>query len=233
MRPTKTESFLELIQKGIRITYVLDIGVQFGTKELMETFPNAHHILVEPAIEYHEGIRQAYRHIPHTLIGSACGEKSGQAYLNIYDQSNSGNVTHTSISSIPISTSNRTIEILTISDIIDTYKHVQGESLLKVDVDSIELEILQGAGNCLDAFSVIAVECPISIDNSQFFERINYLSGKGFELWDIVDMCYYRGCLSQVDAIFISKEAIAKHPSLKPWQEPKAFDPNEWTPLFQ
>ena len=234
-RPTKLNSLLTLNGKGMIIKTVLDIGVQYQTPELVAAFPKARHILVEPAEEYHPVIIQNYTDnlIDFELVPCACGEKAGSAYLNLIDIDGSGFTTHTNISVEPTSQRHKIIDVLTIECLLDRYIPKFTDSLLKIDVDGLELEILKGGGSQLDAFKVIIIEAAISINNNYFFDRLNLIHDAGFELWDLVDFCYYKGNLSQVDAIFVRKDQKTANPRLDPWHDKLPFDGSNWVTLFQ
>lgn len=234
-RPTKRDSLQTLISKGLQIDYVLDIGVQYHTPELIAAFPQARHILVEPAEEYHPTIINNYDHndISYELVPCACGEEEGSAFLNLIDIDGSGFTTHTNISTEPKADRHKKISVLTIKSLLDRYIPSFADTLLKVDVDGLELEILRGAGDRLDAFKVIIVEAAISVNNSLFFDRLNLIRSAGFELWDLVDFCYYKGNLSQVDAIFIRRDQKSAIAALDPWHDGMPFDGSQWVTLFQ
>lgn len=234
-RPTKRQSLETLISKGVVISTVLDIGVQYQTPELVAAFPKARHILVEPAEEYHPTIIDNYtkNEINYELVPCACGESTGTAFLNLIDINGSGFTTHTNISSEPTAERFKPIDVLTIQDLLERYIPRFSDTLLKVDVDGLELDILKGAGDQLQAFKVVIVEAAISTNNNFFFDRLNLIRQAGFELWDLVDFCYYKGNLSQVDAIFIRKDQKAAIPGLNPWHDNQPFNGSQWVTLFQ
>lgn len=234
-RPTKRQSLETLTHKGVVISTVLDIGVQYHTPELIAAFPKARHILVEPAEEYHSTIIENYtkHEINYQLVPCACGETTGTAFLNLIDIDGSGFTTHTNISPQPTAERFKPIDVLTIEDLLDRYIPRFSDTLLKVDVDGLELDILKGAGDQLGAFKVVIVEAAISINNNFFFDRLNLIRQAGFELWDLVDLCYYKGNLSQVDAIFVRKDQKAAIPGLDPWHDKQSFDGSQWVTLFQ
>jgi hypothetical protein len=49
----------------------------------------------------------------------------------------------------------------------------------------------------------------------------------------LVDFCYYKGNLSQVDAIFVRSDQKAAITGLNPWNEDLPFDGSQWVTLFQ
>lgn len=232
MRPTKLDSLQLLRKKGLPVDTIIDVGVHQQTPELIKVYPDIRHILIEPAIEFHESIRTNYSEIDHVLIPKACGEIESFAFLNIYDITGSGGVTHSTITDNPASPHCRQIEITTLSNLILMFAP-RNDILLKVDVDGVELKILKGAGPHLQKCSCVVVEAALSIDNNLFYDRIQYMREQGFELWDIVDMCYYKDCLSQVDVVFVRHDVKAHLLQLNPWHDGQVFDPGKWITLFQ
>jgi FkbM family methyltransferase len=232
MRPTKLHSLQLLRQRGLPVDSIIDVGVHQQTQDLIDVFPDRRHILIEPAIEFHDAISANYAAIDHVLIPKACGEKEGSAFLNVFDISGAGGISHTTITPSPQCPRHRVIGITTLHTIIGTLVS-GGELLLKVDVDGLELPILKGAGERLQRCSCVIVEASISYDNGLFYDRINFMRSQGFELWDIVDLCYYKDCLSQVDVIFLRHEIKASMLQFNPWHDGQVFDGNRWVTLFQ
>lgn len=93
-------------------------------------------------------------------------------------------------------------------------------NLLKVDVQGFELQVLDGAGDCLAQFEVVILEVsiirigPVPV----FSEVIEYMERRGYRLYDFLPM-YYRpldGALWQGDAFFVRNDS--KLVSSSAWQ---------------
>lgn len=76
--------------------------------------------------------------------------------------------------------------------------------LLKIDVDGAELQILEGSQESLPRINVVVIEAGMR----NFYERASFLVNHGFELFDIVDPCYYDDLLRQFDMIFANARMI-------------------------
>jgi len=98
-----------------------------------------------------------------------------------------------------------------------------GPYLLKIDVDGHEIPILNGAKETFRDVSILIVEASVSTIRW----KLDLVESSGFQLVDIVDLCYYHGVLSQVDLIFVKSEWVARCRDLVPWQS-KAFAWSAW-----
>lgn len=221
-RFTKSGSLKALKELGLPVGTVIDIGVHRQTPELIEAFPDKPHLLFEPVIEYHEDIRKNYSQIDYTLFPIALSSETSEGYLGTIDLSGTGDISHSYIAS-DRDPGARKISISSLDDALNKINCTL-PYLIKLDVDGVELDVLRGSINSLTETVCVIIECPISMDYKVFFERSNYLMANGFALWDIVDFCYYKNQLSQVDLVFVRQDF--KMTNLSPWNQP--FDPNQW-----
>jgi FkbM family methyltransferase len=224
-KPTKTNSLKFLRSKGLSVGTVIDVGVQHKTEELIEVFPDLKHILFEPLEEYHRQIEQAYRSIDYELIKAAVSNENGTAILNIGSLvGDTSRITHSSIVENNTSTPSRNVNKVTLDSFFNDKKYAE-PYLLKIDVDGHEIPILEGASKTLEKVSCVVIEAPLG----KLAERLNFLMSKGFVLWDIIDMCYYHGNLSQVDLVFL-KQTEQQKKNFNPWYNFK-FKWSEWDVL--
>ncbi len=214
---------------GIDIGTVIDVGVLTGTAKLYEELPNAHHILIEPSPAHNDTISQNYAGISHQLIPVAASDVDADAFLVDHAIDGGETVTHSTVvhdadavEAIPnkIKIHDMPLRRLdTLLDGIDT----PGEILLKIDVDGHEMKVLGGAPETLRRASFVSIEAT----RAKLIERASFLQDAGFEVFDIVDICYYRDVLWQVDMIFVRKDIRERIPDLRPNPgDPNAkFDP--------
>jgi len=227
-RMTKLGSLEVLKEKGLDVSTVIDIGVHRHTPELIKAFPDKPHLLFEPVTEYYEDIKTNYAAINYTLFPIALSSESSEGFLRTFDISGLGSVSHSSISTEG-GEGTRPIHIAALDDVLKA-RNDDTPYLIKLDVDGAEMQILRGAIAALQKTDCVIIECPVSIDTNMFFDRANFIREHGFVLWDIVDFCYYKNQLSQVDLVFIKQHV--KQTKFSPWNE-GSFDQAQWNAMFQ
>jgi FkbM family methyltransferase len=112
---------------------------------------------------------------------------------------------------------------------LDTFLSKQnklGSYLLKIDVkgSDIPASFLQGGLDTLKHTSVVVIEMTVD----RFMQRAKLLDQAGFDIWDIVNLCYYGDCLWQCDVIFVSRQCKKGIPSLRPPMHQTPFRPELW-----
>lgn len=231
--PTMENSLETLVRFGVPVNSILDVGVQGGTKPLMAVFPDLPHYLFEPVDAYFNNIRNAYKNYRHELIHVALSDEDGKAWQVGISRDNSGKVTHSWVSDREVSTKEeaqlvecKPIRKAKLDTVMQTLSLPAGPWLLKVDVDGHEIPILRGAEKTLRNTSVVVVEAPLHT----MLARSEVLLNAGFQLFDIVDLSYYYGTLSQVDLVFVRQDLVNANAELRPWQT-KTFAWEAWRPL--
>lgn len=237
--PTMQSSLRQLLDSGVPIASVLDVGILTGTQPLMDVLGHLPHHLFEPVDLHFDQIRSNYRNIEHELHQVAISDTDGTCYLACRSIHNNNTVTHSRIADEPV-TKEEEDGFVSCTEItksrLDTI--VQQHSitkpyLLKIDVDGHEMPILRGAEQTLEDCSVVVIEAPLNrVELPQFFERSSHLMSSGFYLMDIVDLAYYNGVLWQVDLVFVRQSIVNEIDQLRPFEASTfAFDRELWNPL--
>ena len=199
-RATKTDSLAALRNAGLNFSVVVDVGVQDGTPELLQSIPNAHHYLFEPVTDYNAKIRANYSNTRYSLVNLAVSSETSTAYLGRKGFEGAGEYSHAGIVARENEPGKGAILVsATTLDDFFSAKDVPAPCLLKVDVDGHEFEVLAGIDRTRDLFDCVIIECTLP----RLLTMMGSLVEKGFFLWDVVDFCYYRSTLAQFDLVFL------------------------------
>jgi len=197
-KPTK-ENFLKFFREhGSKINTIIDIGVQYETRELKEIYKDAFHLLFEPCKHYIPSIKKTYNNINHIIINKAVGNENKKGYLKEMSIYNTSQITHASITN---DNNYSEIDIINLDYIVDNYKF-ESPCILKIDTDGNEEDILKSGNKIFKYCDIIIVES--WINKVGLF--CNLLQNKNYKLYDIIDLCYIKGTLSQVDLVFIKDD---------------------------
>ena len=183
--PRIKNSMRYLRQSGLKVKYVLDIGVAEGTPWLQQSFPGAMHRLIEPNSDYNSQIHSNYEDYSHELTNVALGaEPNPEATVTLVKP---GDTSHA-----------QTYKIDTPITTLDSLYIIPDQhSVLKIDVDGYELDVLAGGQDTLPRFDILIIEAKLH----KMAETISTVPDC-FTLWDIVNLDYDWGELAQVDLIF-------------------------------
>jgi FkbM family methyltransferase len=202
-RPNKYQALEVIRDRGVPIRTILDVGVLYGTPELVKTFPGCHHELFEPVAEFRERIHAAYAHVSYRLNEVAVGDFDGSVDLKLVSNLSNMTISHSSMVFGPARdpATIRSVPATRIDSFVAREK-IEGPFLLKVDIDGHELRVLAGAKGVLDQCSVVIVECV----HNELAQRIQFLQAAGFRLYDLTEPCYYDGSFWQCDAVFLRRD---------------------------
>ncbi len=205
--PLKNQALAVLKSRGVPVGTILDVGVNTVTPELVAAFPDRHHVLFEPVVEYHASIERHYAKVPHELVGAAVSDTSGTVTLKTASNLQGQGITHSGMvaGAAAGGTDTRSVPMVRLDDFLRE-RQLPGPYLLKIDIDGHEMKVLRGAAETLKACSVVIVECP----HYSLTERLNHLMTAGFRLFDLVEPCYYDKVFWQCDAIFLRQDLFAQ-----------------------
>lgn len=204
-KPLRIETLNKIKQLNIPISTIIDVGVKKGTKDLINVFNDKPHILIEPVIEFNLFIKENYEKnkIDYHIINVGAYDADGMMNLETRSiESDKNIITHSRLTS-QNSDKTRQVTIKKIDTILQE-NYFEPPYLLKIDVDGVELMVLKGSQDILKHTNVVIIE----VTTETFFERSLFLTERGFQLFDIVDPCYYDDYLHSVDLIFLNPKTI-------------------------
>jgi FkbM family methyltransferase len=195
---------------GFMPSTIIDVGAANGTPELMQAFPESHHVLIEPLEEFEADLAYTVSTVSSAeyIIAAASGT-AGTLTLNVHPDLYGSSLYHehedSDVNGVP-----RTIPALTIDRLVEE-KQFTGPILLKIDVQGAELDVLAGAAHSLDRIEYLVLETTtFSIyDNATTFsDVIRYLDERGFVVYEIFEPKYrpLDGAMHQIDVAFVQRK---------------------------
>lgn len=227
MKPFKGDALARLRAADVPITSIIDVGVRDKTGELIEHFPDKHHLLFEPVRAFFPDIEKNYAGISHELHPVALSNERGTLYLVELCVLSDGVVTHSQIEPAPRQVDGRRVvncEPVNVRRFDELGIKVEKNFLLKVDVDGVDFQVMQGFGSTLKDASVVIVEATFDT----LYPRMQILAHAGFDVFDIVDLIYYGNGLQQMDLIMLRSDLNT--PNVRPKLHPHVAE--AWRPFL-
>lgn len=209
------ESLKHAISCGIEPDIVYDVGAGTGTPWLYEAFPHATHMLFEPLPKHVEKLRKSYSYENFKIHEVAVGSEKTLGSLHI-PSTRKGKTTWSSLlrtskqmesftKAWGVSSEGKDITVQIFP--LDNYAQFS-RSILKIDTEGSELDILKGARKVLSRCQLLIIELSIFPrwdGEGRFAEIVSFLDASGFELFDIPLLWYpmRKRDLTLIDAIFV------------------------------
>jgi FkbM family methyltransferase len=191
---------------------VIDVGAANGTPPLYQVFPEVHHILIEPLVEFEPQLADLASRYPHMeYMIAAAARQPGAITFYVHDDLVGSSMlidpAHGQANSQP-----RTVPAITLDDMIQE-RNPPTPFLLKIDVQGAELEVLAGAANILDQIEYILLEVSFFrffSGNPEFAEVISTMRELGFVPYDLLDNLYrpLDHALAQIDIAFVKENGL-------------------------
>jgi FkbM family methyltransferase len=191
--------------QGFDPQVVIDVGAAHGdwTASCRRIFPRARYVLVEPLPLYARELTTLAKHERIEYVPAAAGRQKTDLQLLVPNQPGGSSFLPSSRSGDPYFKRSVLVPVLR----LDSLAIPDGSTLLKLDVQGFELEVIAGAGELLNQVEAIVAECsihPFQRDLPLIHEVIQRLADLGFVLYDIADEeRWSSGTLAQVDVIFV------------------------------
>jgi len=192
---------------------VIDVGAAHGdwTRSCRRIFPDARFILLEPLLDYEEELAALANHERIEYIRAAAGRTKGDLPLLV--PKDPGGSSFLPASRRGDSYFKRSVIVPVVP--LASLDVPEETSLLKLDVQGYELEVLAGAGRLLHQVEVIVAECslyPFQQRIPLIHETIQHVVSLGFSLYDVADeMRWPSGMLAQMDLIFVASRSQLLH----------------------
>ena len=187
--------------KDLKVDTIIDIGVADGTKFLLDNFPKAKYFFVEPNPIYHKKIKDILLKKYHgKLFKIAAGNETGE--LEFFDQGVTSSILQREDYKL---TKKIKINIDTLDNIIKK-EIILGKTLLKIDTEGFELDVLKGSNEILKKIDYCIIETRLQkIKTYNPSDLISFLKENNF-YWDKILKVYYaKDGIDFLDILFIKK----------------------------
>jgi FkbM family methyltransferase len=195
-----------------KVETIIDVGVAYGTPDLYSYFPDAELILVEGNPQFHSHLQdEVLRHRKGRLVKFAVGSTSGSGQLRLngpgstfLDASKMTGIHNTKFETVEVPI--RRLDQLLSSN------ELTRPTLLKIDTEGFELEVLKGSEALLSKIDYIVAEVSLVKrfqKSYQTSEILNWLQERGFQIFQIIDcVSDSTGIFRYADFVFTRKEFI-------------------------
>ena len=191
--------------RGLNPRVVLDVGAAHGnwTKACQRIFPDAHFMMLEPLPDYQAELSALVtqgRGIEY--IPTAAGRAEDTLPLLVPDEPQ-GSSFLAGIGETSYFKRSVTVPVVPLSSL----DIPSGPSVLKLDVQGYELEVIAGAEPILDEVEVIIAECslyPFQQGIPLIHEVVDRVVELGYRIYDAADEVRWpSGTLAQLDLVFV------------------------------
>ena len=189
--------------KHLKVKNIIDVGVADGTKELLDNFPNAYFHLIEPNPIFWKPIEKVLlKKFKGKLYKLAAGNRTGISEFYSFGHTSSFLQRQDYEIKNKIKVNLDKLDNILSSDNLE-------DTLLKIDVEGYELEVLKGSTNVLKNINYCIIELRLqNINTYNPSELINFLYEKDFYFYKIIKVYYVKYGIDFMDILFIKKSLI-------------------------
>ncbi len=191
---SKDENFLS----NLKVSKIIDVGVAKGTNFLTSNFPKAYYFLVEANQGYYKYLEEVYlKKFEGKLFKVAAGKENTSKLFydsgpisSFYNRENFNFKKKINVNILPL-------------DQILLNEKISNDTILKIDSEGGELDILKGAIQTLDKVNYVIIELRLQkIDTYNPSEVINFLFQKNFFWKKILKVYFAKKGIDYIDILF-------------------------------
>ena len=216
---------LAMLLDRLRMTLVIDIGANEGqfAADLRDAGYRGRIVSVEPLSAAHAALARAAANDSQWTIADRCavGATPGKATLHVAGNSVSSSLREMTAAHLDAAVHSKyvgteEVRVVTLADLIAQYGGSSDASVfVKLDVQGHERDVLDGAGDCLDAVGGIQLELSLVelyAGQALMPAQVDFLAKHGLALWSLDRgfMDGNTGRLLQCDGTFVRESAIAR-----------------------
>lgn len=196
---------------------ILDVGAANGIMavQFAHAFPEAEIYSFEPFPAQFENLRKTAEKYKIVCINKAIGNKTGTSTLHLAKRITSSSLLplKKNISSPFFAEHLEETQVVEISvSTLDAEVPPEWKvSILKIDVQGFELEVLKGGIDTLKRTYIVVLELQnhdLYVDAPNYYEVDGFLRNNGFELYDIFSSIRQENKLYEWDALYVNKKLV-------------------------
>lgn len=192
-----------LMGLGFKPNTIIDVGVNRGTPNFWDAFPNIPIVLIDPLEDEMMEVLKKYKGYNFISKVAAAGSCASNLVLNIMPISgHSGLLTR---EESPADT--KIVPVVRLDSYIRSIK-VSGPYGIKIDTEGYELEVLKGCSEIIDEVEFIITETSVKRiynDGYKFSDLIGIMASYGFELMDTLSSS--GGAPNNIDCLFVKYDS--------------------------
>lgn len=205
--------FAHLRRLGIEFASVIDVGIAFGSPTLYASTPKARFYLVEPVPSCKPVLDELARRLDAKTFNVAAGAASGTMEFFVHPDV-SGSSAYRQHEGEFFDGERISVPVQRLDSIIT--EPLARPSLLKIDTQGAELEVLAGATGLLDQIDVVIIEVSFHEFRRgapEFHDIVIRMAELGFRGYEILEGHYRAadGALAQVDVAFVRSDSPLRH----------------------
>ena len=193
--------FRNLRAYGLTPTTVYDVGVNTGTPDLYDAFPSAKFTLFDPSRASLPYMKELNATRGFGYFNVALGDKNEQGQLNEYPADpGTSSLIHGGSNA-----ANHPVQVCQFDSLVSS---ISRPSLMKVDAQGYELEVLHGVGRFLTEIDFYIIESgtmPPHPEEAAFDKIHDLMCGSGYCLHEIVGIIRrpLDGAMTHFDAVYV------------------------------
>jgi FkbM family methyltransferase len=187
--------------QSINLDYIIDVGVAEGTKFLNNRFLNTYYYLIEANDNYYPYLEKVFlKKYEGKLFKIGAGKEKNKKFFY------KSGVTSSFLERENLNPAAKIqLQIDTLDNILK-HEIISENTLLKIDCEGGELDVLIGANDILKKIKYLIIEIRLQkINTYNPSELINYIYKKGFFWESIIKVYYAKKGIDFIDVLFVKK----------------------------
>ncbi len=201
-----------LKQLDVHIKTVIDVGIAFGTPAFYKALPQAKFYLVEPVPGCKPLLQKLEQTMGATFFNVAAGAEDGEMEFFVHPDV-SGSSSKRQWEGESLDGERITVPVKRLDSLIPD--SIARPSLLKIDTQGNELDVLKGATTLLDKIDIVIIETSFHEFRKgapEIHEIIASMTALGYRCYEVLEG-HYRAvdnALAQVDIAFVKYDSILR-----------------------